>query len=72
MIPCADLSKNICASQLNPDMLIGKYIPNLIAKPFDVTCKYAQLIYDQTSSPCLDIRKTGIHLVVLTVLILSD
>ena len=35
-------------------MLIGKYIPNLIAKPFDVSREYAQLIYDQTSSPRLD------------------
>jgi fatty acid synthase subunit alpha, fungi type len=35
-------------------MLIGKYIPNLIAKPFDVSREYAQIIYDQTSSPKLD------------------
>lgn len=35
-------------------MLIGKYIPNLIAKPFEVSKKYAQVIYDQTSSPRLD------------------
>ena len=35
-------------------MLTGKYIPNLIAKPFDVSRDYAQLIYDQTSSPHLD------------------
>lgn len=35
-------------------MLIGRYIPNLIAKPFDVTKEYAQIIYDQTSSPRLD------------------
>jgi len=35
-------------------MLIGKYIPNLVAKPFDITREYVQLIYDQTSSPRLD------------------
>ncbi len=35
-------------------MLIGKYIPNLIAKPFDISRDYAQIIYDQTSSPKLD------------------
>lgn len=35
-------------------MLIGKYIPNLIAKPFEVSQEYAQIIYDQTSSPRLD------------------
>ncbi|TFK33214.1 fatty acid synthase [Crucibulum laeve] len=50
----AYLSKKINANQLNPDMLIGKYIPNLIAKPFEVTQEYAQIIYDQTSSPRLD------------------
>jgi fatty acid synthase subunit beta len=35
-------------------MLVGKYIPNLIAKPFEVSREYAQLIYDQISSPRLD------------------
>ncbi|EIW84299.1 fatty acid synthase [Coniophora puteana RWD-64-598 SS2] len=50
----AYLSKKINASLLNPDMLIGKYIPNLVAKPFDVSKEYAELIYDQTSSPRLD------------------
>ncbi|KAF6759889.1 fatty acid synthetase alpha subunit [Ephemerocybe angulata] len=50
----AYLSKKINAEDLNPDMLVGKYIPNLIAKPFEVTREYAQIIYDQTSSPRLD------------------
>lgn len=35
-------------------MLVGKYVPNLIAKPFEVSKEYAQLIYDQTLSPRLD------------------
>ena len=35
-------------------MLVGKYIPNLIAKPFEVSREYAQIIYDQTFSPKLD------------------
>ena len=35
-------------------MLIGKYVPNLIAQPFAITREYAQRIYDQTSSPRLD------------------
>ncbi|KAF9267936.1 fatty acid synthase [Marasmius fiardii PR-910] len=48
------LSKKINPAHLNPDVLIGKYIPNLIAKPFEVTREYAQIIYDQTSSPRLD------------------
>lgn len=33
---------------------MGKYVPNLVAKPFDVSKEYAQLIYDQTLSPRLD------------------
>lgn len=49
-----DLSKKINPTHLNPDMLVGKYIPNLIAKPFEVSREYAQVIYDQTSSPRLD------------------
>uniref|UniRef100_A0A0W0EUQ4 Putative fatty acid synthase n=1 Tax=Moniliophthora roreri TaxID=221103 RepID=A0A0W0EUQ4_MONRR len=48
------LSKKINPAHLNPDVLVGKYIPNLIAKPFEVTREYAQIIYDQTSSPRLD------------------
>jgi hypothetical protein len=48
------LSKKINPAQLNPDMLIGKYVPNLIAQPFEVSRQYAQKIYDQTSSPRLD------------------
>jgi fatty acid synthase subunit alpha, fungi type len=42
------------ATHLNPDMLIGKYVPNLVAKPFDVFHEYAQRMYNQTSSPRLD------------------
>jgi len=49
-----DLGKKINPLHLNPDMLVGRYIPNLIAKPFEVTKEYAQIIYDQTSSPRLD------------------
>ena len=48
-----DLSKKIDPTHLNPDVLIGNYIPNLIAKPFDVSREYAQIINDQTSSPRL-------------------
>ncbi|KAI0749711.1 fatty acid synthase [Daedaleopsis nitida] len=55
----AYLSKKINPAHLNPDTLVGKYVPNLVAKPFEVSKEYAQLIYDQTLSPRLDkvIRK---------------
>ena len=52
--PGTDLSKKINPAHLNPDTLVGKYVPNLVAKPFEVTKEYAQLIYDQTLSPRLD------------------
>ncbi|CUA75193.1 fatty acid synthase subunit beta, fungi type [Rhizoctonia solani] len=48
------LSKKINPLHLNPELLVDKYIPNLIAKPFEVTKQYAQIIYDQTSSPRLE------------------
>ena len=44
------LGQKISALHLNPDMLVGRHIPNPIAKPFDVTKEYAQIIYNQTSS----------------------
>jgi fatty acid synthase subunit alpha, fungi type len=49
-----DLSKKINPAHLDPDRLVGKYVPNLVAKPFEVSKDYAQLIYDQTLSPRLD------------------
>ncbi|KAG8960629.1 3-oxoacyl-[acyl-carrier-protein] synthase [Tulasnella sp. 425] len=51
---CAYLSKKINPAHINPDLLSGKYVPNLIAEPFQVFREYAQRIYDQTSSPRLD------------------
>ena len=48
-----DLSK-INANQLNPGMLVGKCIPNLIAKAFKVSCECTQNIYSQASSLCMD------------------
>ncbi|EJU05022.1 fatty acid synthase [Dacryopinax primogenitus] len=50
----AYLSKKINPTQLDPDMLIGRYIPNLMAQPFEVTREYIQKVYDQTLSPKLD------------------
>ncbi|KZT01368.1 fatty acid synthase [Laetiporus sulphureus 93-53] len=50
----AYLSKKINAAHLDPDTLVGKYVPNLIAKPFEVSKDYVQLIYDRTLSARLD------------------
>lgn len=48
------LIKKIDPLQLNPDRLIGKYIPNLIAESFEVTKSYVQKIFDQTASPRME------------------
>nr|ODN98836.1 hypothetical protein L204_02800 [Cryptococcus depauperatus CBS 7855] len=48
------LVKKIDPTQLNPDRLVGKYIPNLIAEPFEVSKAYVQKIFDQTASPRLE------------------
>ena len=50
----ADLSKKINAAHLNPDTLVGKYVPNLVAQPFEVSKDYVQLVYDRTLSARLD------------------
>jgi hypothetical protein len=34
---CIDLSKRINTAQLTPNMLVGQYVPNLIAEPLQVT-----------------------------------
>src|SRR6267142_610722 len=48
-----DLSKKIPADLLDPALLEGVYIPNLVASPFTVSKGYAELIYNRTSSPRL-------------------
>jgi fatty acid synthase subunit alpha len=50
MSTSVDLSKKINTAQINPDLLVGKYVPNLIAEPFDVSKPYAQNIYDHHGS----------------------
>ena len=45
-----DLSKKILANLLDPLLLEGVYIPNLVASPFIVNKAYAKLIYNRTSS----------------------
>ena len=44
------LKKNIVKENVKVDRLIGKYIPNLTAKPFEITKEYFQDVYDLTHS----------------------
>ncbi|KAF9644881.1 hypothetical protein BDM02DRAFT_3131492 [Thelephora ganbajun] len=46
----AHLGKKTNPLHLNPDMLVGRYILNLIVKQLEVTKEYTQVIYNQTSS----------------------
>ncbi|ODV67313.1 beta subunit of fatty acid synthase [Hyphopichia burtonii NRRL Y-1933] len=44
------LCKKIPKSSVKPNDLIGKYIPNLTAKPFEITKEYFQEVYNLTKS----------------------
>ncbi|KDN47732.1 hypothetical protein K437DRAFT_273590 [Tilletiaria anomala UBC 951] len=48
------LSKRINMEGMSPNLLINRYIPNLIAKPFELSKSYAEIIFNQTDSPRLD------------------
>lgn len=44
------LMKNVTKENVKADRLVGKYIPNLTAKPFEITKEYFQDVYDLTGS----------------------
>ncbi|KAJ3195403.1 3-oxoacyl-[acyl-carrier-protein] synthase [Irineochytrium annulatum] len=44
------LRKKLQAKFLNVALLIGKYIPNLTAKPFNLSKEYVTMVYEQTGS----------------------
>lgn len=44
------LQKNILKENVKVDRLVNKYIPNLTAKPFELTKEYFQNVYDLTGS----------------------
>ncbi|KAI0021548.1 beta subunit of fatty acid synthase [Xylariomycetidae sp. FL0641] len=45
------LLKKINKTSIDPSKLVGKYIPNVTARPFELTKEYFQNVYDLTSSP---------------------
>ncbi|KAI0483301.1 beta subunit of fatty acid synthase [Xylariaceae sp. FL0804] len=45
------LLKKINKTSIDPAKLVGKYIPNVTAKPFELTKEYFQSVYDLTNSP---------------------
>ncbi|KWU43709.1 hypothetical protein RHOSPDRAFT_19103 [Rhodotorula sp. JG-1b] len=48
------LSKKVNPAHFNADLLVGRYIPNLTAVPYEVNKEYAERIHTQTSSPRLN------------------
>ncbi|BGP41220.1 fatty acid synthase alpha subunit Lsd1 [Rhodotorula kratochvilovae] len=48
------LSKKVNPAHFNADLLVGRYIPNLTAVPYEVSKEYAERIHTQTSSPRLN------------------
>lgn len=45
------LLKKINKTSIDPSKLIGKYIPNVTAKPFDISKEYFEEVYKLTNSP---------------------
>lgn len=45
------LLKNINRTTIDPSKLMGKYIPNVTAKPFQITREYFEDVYRLTNSP---------------------
>jgi fatty acid synthase subunit beta, fungi type len=47
------LSKKILRSQINPSLLLNRYIPNVTAKPFSISREYIEEVHKLTGSPKL-------------------
>ena len=45
------LLRKINKTTIDPNKLIGKYIPNVTAKPFNISKEYFEEVYRLTSSP---------------------
>ncbi|KAI9832727.1 MAG: beta subunit of fatty acid synthetase [Phylliscum demangeonii] len=45
------LLKKIHRTSIDPSKLVGKYIPNVTAKPFEITKEYFEEVYRLTNSP---------------------
>ena len=43
--------KKIKKESIDPQKLVGKYIPNVTAKPFELTKEYFEEVYRLTNSP---------------------
>ena len=48
------LSRNLAESCIHPDRLVNKYIPNLTARPFELSRTYVESVLALTESPVLE------------------
>ncbi|KAJ5770018.1 uncharacterized protein N7511_002069 [Penicillium nucicola] len=48
------LSRNLAESSIEPERLVNKYIPNLTAKPFELSKPYVESVLALTDSPVLE------------------
>lgn len=48
------LQKHINDSTIDPELLVGKYIPNLTARPFELSFDYIKNAFEITKSPVLE------------------
>ncbi|KAI5863027.1 fatty acid synthase beta subunit [Durotheca rogersii] len=47
------LLQNLNKNSIDPNQLVQKYIPNLTAKPFELTQEYFEYVYQMTRSPLI-------------------
>ncbi|WP_026161303.1 type I polyketide synthase [Corynebacterium ciconiae] len=45
---------SLLPDQINPEVLLGRYIPNLVARPFAVTADFVESMREVVDSPILD------------------
>ncbi|KAI0881211.1 fatty acid synthase beta subunit [Annulohypoxylon maeteangense] len=45
------LLKNLKEQSIDPEQLVGRYIPNLTARPFELTRDYFEYVHEMTQSP---------------------
>ncbi|KAI1475652.1 fatty acid synthase beta subunit [Daldinia eschscholtzii] len=45
------LLKNLDEKNIDPEQLVGKYVPNLTARPFELTRDYFEYVHEMTQSP---------------------
>ncbi|KAK5625746.1 hypothetical protein RRF57_001462 [Xylaria bambusicola] len=47
------LCERLAVENIDPARLVGKYIPNVVARPFELTREFCECVYETTNSPRL-------------------